>query len=356
MCEPWAQAWHSVGPLNIVEDMARWRSIGGQAAARLRDVAHLLTTPLLPDDLLGTVNPVWSTSEPAGRVVAVRRETTDTSTLVIRTGPRRPRHRAGQFVGVGTRLDGSFHGQHFAMADVDADTPFDRDTIRMFTHPDGMGILFPLPGSRARIMFFVDAPSRLPTEATGVRADLVPGSLEAAAVAVRYVSGMTAPPTEPLVTVIVVTYNSGADIHACLSSLQRMTPAKSYEVVVWLCEWVLNTEFFCEVGNLLVVAWSTDVESDNDQSLVFILLLHTDQMRNAVATRNAPRRVEVEDEHLSVVLRKQIALTVREFPAHVVDGRRLHRRHWMRRVGWGSRNDGCLSRFLDVGPVTRRKD
>jgi 2-polyprenyl-6-methoxyphenol hydroxylase-like FAD-dependent oxidoreductase len=60
---------------------------------------------------------------------------------------------------VGTRLDGGFHGQHFAMADVDADTPFDKDTIRMFTHPDGMGILFPLPGSRARIMFFVDAPA-----------------------------------------------------------------------------------------------------------------------------------------------------------------------------------------------------
>ncbi len=59
---------------------------------------------------------------------------------------------------VGAHLVGGFHGQHFAMADVDVDTPFSRDTIRMFTHPDGMGILFPLAGSRARIMFFVDAP------------------------------------------------------------------------------------------------------------------------------------------------------------------------------------------------------
>ena len=31
----------------------------------------------------------------------------------------------------------------------------------------------------------------MPADATGVHADLVPGSLEAAAVAVRYVSGMT---------------------------------------------------------------------------------------------------------------------------------------------------------------------
>jgi dGTPase len=39
--------------------------------------------------------------------------------------------------------------------------------------------------------FFVDAPARLPAAATGMHADLSPGSLEAAAVAVRYVSGMT---------------------------------------------------------------------------------------------------------------------------------------------------------------------
>jgi 2-polyprenyl-6-methoxyphenol hydroxylase-like FAD-dependent oxidoreductase len=61
---------------------------------------------------------------------------------------------------VGTRLEGSFHGQHFALADVDVDidasmTP---DTVRMFTHPDGMAILFPLGGRRVRIMFQVDRP------------------------------------------------------------------------------------------------------------------------------------------------------------------------------------------------------
>jgi dGTPase len=39
--------------------------------------------------------------------------------------------------------------------------------------------------------FYVDAPSRLPEDATGWHADIGPGSLEAADVAVRYVSGMT---------------------------------------------------------------------------------------------------------------------------------------------------------------------
>ena len=44
---------------------------------------------------------------------------------------------------------------------------------------------------RGLVDFFVDAPSRMPVDATDVRADLVPGSPETAAVAVRYVSGMT---------------------------------------------------------------------------------------------------------------------------------------------------------------------
>ena len=44
---------------------------------------------------------------------------------------------------------------------------------------------------RGLVDFFVDAPARLPADATGMHADLVPGSPEAAAVAVRYVSGMT---------------------------------------------------------------------------------------------------------------------------------------------------------------------
>ncbi len=95
--------------------MVQWREISSRAAARTRDVANLLTTPLLPDDLLGTLNPVWSTTEPAGRVVEVRRETADTSTLLIRTGPRRPQHRPGQYVGVGARLDGVWHWRTYSV-------------------------------------------------------------------------------------------------------------------------------------------------------------------------------------------------------------------------------------------------
>jgi dGTPase len=44
---------------------------------------------------------------------------------------------------------------------------------------------------RGLVEVFVDVPSRLPPETTGLHADIRPGSKEAAAVAVRYVSGMT---------------------------------------------------------------------------------------------------------------------------------------------------------------------
>ena len=44
---------------------------------------------------------------------------------------------------------------------------------------------------RGLVDFFVDAPHAPARDATGVHADLAPGSPEAAAVAVRYVSGMT---------------------------------------------------------------------------------------------------------------------------------------------------------------------
>jgi 2-polyprenyl-6-methoxyphenol hydroxylase-like FAD-dependent oxidoreductase len=80
---------------------------------------------------------------------------------VSRRRPRAPSRCVGWVVGadgghsttrtlLGTALEGDFHGQHFAMADVDVDTTLSRDTMRMFTHPDGMGIFFPLAGERAR--------------------------------------------------------------------------------------------------------------------------------------------------------------------------------------------------------------
>ena len=86
--------------------------------------AGLLTHPLLPHDLLGTLNPMWST-EPHARVVGRRVETADTTTLVLRTGGGRPRHRAGQFVGIGTRLDGVWQWRTYSVTSAPADGPLE---------------------------------------------------------------------------------------------------------------------------------------------------------------------------------------------------------------------------------------
>jgi ferredoxin-NADP reductase len=93
----------------------------GTIGRRAREAAGWFTHPLLPDDLLGTLNPVWSTREPHARVVGLRRETADTTTLLLRTGPSRPAHRAGQFVGIGTRLDGVWHWRTYSVTSCPGD-------------------------------------------------------------------------------------------------------------------------------------------------------------------------------------------------------------------------------------------
>jgi ferredoxin-NADP reductase len=81
-----------------------------QAAARL-------TTPFLPDDYLTLVNPLWSTRELRGRVVAVVPETADAATIVVR--PSRPQaHRPGQYVKVGVDIDGVRHWRTYSLTSV----------------------------------------------------------------------------------------------------------------------------------------------------------------------------------------------------------------------------------------------
>jgi len=98
-------------PRNTVVCMGVLSSIGQLA----RDAAARFTQPLLPDDLLGTLNPLWSTTQPHARVVGLHRETADTTTLLLRPGVRRPVHRAGQFVGVGVRVNGVWQWRTYSV-------------------------------------------------------------------------------------------------------------------------------------------------------------------------------------------------------------------------------------------------
>jgi ferredoxin-NADP reductase len=86
-----------------------------QAARRLLNAVRGFTTPLLPDDYLELLNPMWSTKESRGRVVEVRQETPDTSTIVIAPAHRWPGHRPGQYLRLGVEINGIRHWRAYTI-------------------------------------------------------------------------------------------------------------------------------------------------------------------------------------------------------------------------------------------------
>ncbi|GAY12298.1 ferredoxin reductase [Pseudonocardia sp. N23] len=75
-------------------------------ARRVLAAARALTTPLLPEDFVSVWRPLRSKRAPGARVVDVRHETGDATTLLLRPGAPLPAHRPGQFVGLGVQVDG----------------------------------------------------------------------------------------------------------------------------------------------------------------------------------------------------------------------------------------------------------
>ncbi len=86
---------------------------------RLRDRllagAARLTTPLLPDDYLGLLDPLWSTTDLRARVVEVRPEAAGATTLVLRPGAGWTGHLAGQWVRLGVEVDGVVQSRSYSL-------------------------------------------------------------------------------------------------------------------------------------------------------------------------------------------------------------------------------------------------
>ncbi|QJY50104.1 ferredoxin reductase [Pseudonocardia broussonetiae] len=80
-----------------------------------------LTTPLLPEDYLSLVDPLWSTTELRGRVVGVRRETERATSLRIKPGRAWAGHRAGQYVRIGVDIDGVRHWRTYSLSGAESD-------------------------------------------------------------------------------------------------------------------------------------------------------------------------------------------------------------------------------------------
>src|SRR2546422_2173768 len=86
-------------------------------AWRLRLLGALrgLFTPLLPDDYLELINPLWSTRELRGRIERVERHTATAATVVIKPGWEWPGHRPGQYTRLGVEVDGVHHWRAYSL-------------------------------------------------------------------------------------------------------------------------------------------------------------------------------------------------------------------------------------------------
>ena len=72
-------------------------------------------TPLMPDDYLELINPLWSTEELRGRIESVERVTEDAVTIVIKPGWAWEGHEPGQYLRVGVIVDGVHHWRAYSL-------------------------------------------------------------------------------------------------------------------------------------------------------------------------------------------------------------------------------------------------
>ena len=82
---------------------------------RLLRAIGAFTSPLLPDDYLELINPLWSTRELRGRIESIEPETPDAATVVIRPGYEWEGHQAGQYLRIGLDIDGRRHWRAYSL-------------------------------------------------------------------------------------------------------------------------------------------------------------------------------------------------------------------------------------------------
>ncbi len=73
------------------------------------------SSPLLVDDYLELINPLWSTRELRGRIENIRHETEDAATIEIKPGYRWPGHTPGQYLRIGLDIQGVRHWRAYSL-------------------------------------------------------------------------------------------------------------------------------------------------------------------------------------------------------------------------------------------------
>ena len=106
----------------------------------LRGLAARATTPLLPDDYLKLLNPLWTARELRGEIVDVRNETEDSATVTIKPGwGFSADYQPGQYVGIGLRVEGPL-ALAFLLADLGS-PPARQETITITVKATPEGFL-----------------------------------------------------------------------------------------------------------------------------------------------------------------------------------------------------------------------
>jgi ferredoxin-NADP reductase len=100
-------------------------------------LARAMTTPLVPDDYLALMNPAWSARELMGTIVAIRPETAEASTVVVRPSFPWPGHDPGQYLRIGVELNGIRHWRAYSLTS-DPDHPEGLLSVTVKYVADGM--------------------------------------------------------------------------------------------------------------------------------------------------------------------------------------------------------------------------
>src|SRR4051794_6645791 len=82
---------------------------------KVLNAVRAFTSPLLPDDYLELINPLWSTRELKGKVERIEPETEDAATIVIRPGYEWDGHEAGQYLRIGLDINGRRHWRAYSL-------------------------------------------------------------------------------------------------------------------------------------------------------------------------------------------------------------------------------------------------
>ncbi len=107
--------------LHGAQHLGAWMSERGAvpqiSAGRRRALQFVrsFTSPLLPDDYLELINPLWSTRELRGRIERIERVCADAVTISIKPSWEWPGHTPGQYVRLGIEVDGVHHWRAYSL-------------------------------------------------------------------------------------------------------------------------------------------------------------------------------------------------------------------------------------------------